>query len=300
MEIKKNNLLRLINKTLLEMPMDFPRSIMVRKKNPRYNPNMPESEQNQKFIEVEEPFTERPNQQIQRDLELQRNPLKKVPMPEPRGGQNFQEVLASEVYRQVIKRAKEATGGQLNNLTGLMLDAYKKTVQYERVHKQELEKLAVESVMELFKIPRDSFNVFAKLVTQTDIPSTGFLKPQRDQEDIETPDIGGEIPQAPDIKTIDDVEVEKDYVDKLENFDLERAKRRLINAMTQGAAHSGYNLYSYIAPKIRRIVGPLPNGADIMDIYAVMMSLNDTLYWSLSDNQLGSLQSSKAGIGDVR
>lgn len=300
MEIKKEKLVKLINKTLLEMAMDFPRSIMTRQKNPRYNPNMPESDENPKFIEVEMPFTERPNQQVQRDLQLQKNPLKKVPMPEPRGGQNFQELLASEVYREVIKRAKEATGGNANNLMGLMMDAYVKSTQYESAHKEELEKLAVESVMDLFKIPRDSFNVFAKLVTQSQIPSGGFLAPQRGEEDVEAPDVSGVAPQAPDIENMDNLEVEEDYVDKLENFNLERAKRRLINAMTQGAAHSGYNLYSYIAPKLRRIIGPLPNGADIMDIYAIMMSLNDTLYWSLSDNQLGSLQASKAGIADIR
>lgn len=302
MKISKKDLLYLVEQKLNEMPMEFPRSLNVRRPNPNYDPNREENDENPKSIEVEVPFNERPNVDIQNKLQRQDTPIKKVPLPSGQGNQNFQEMLASETYQEIIRRVKEATGIDANNLLTIMMNAVHEVDSAEMEHKEELERLAAESVFNLYKIPQDSVNIFVKLISisgRRGIPTDDFLHKQ-DNENPEAPEVGDENPQSMNVNDIDDMEVEQDYVSKLENFDLERAKRRLINAMTQGAAHSAYNLYKYVADRIRQIVPETPSGTDIMDLYATMMSINDTNYWHMSDQQVVALQSSIAGKADVK
>jgi hypothetical protein len=303
MRISKKDLVTLVKQNLQEMPMDFPQTVSVKKPNPDFDPDQEESLDNPKMIDAEVPFNERPHQDLQRKLQRQDTPLKKVPMPADQGNQNFQEKLASETYKEVIRRVKQATHQQGNNLLSMMMSAVYEIDNIESNHREELERLAVTSVFDIFKIPHDSFNVYAKLISVNDrsgINTRDFLHAQNDDQNPEAPDVDNEPISAPEINSQDEASVEEDYVDKLENFDLERAKRRLINAMTQGAAHSAYNLYNYFSTQIKDIVGPLPNGADIMDLYAVMMSVNDTNYWHMSDQQIVNLQSSVAGKADVK
>lgn len=302
MKISKKDFLYLVEEKLNEMPMDFPQSVSVRRPNPNYDPNREEGDDNPKIIDVDVPFDERPNRDLQNKLQRQDTPIKKVPLPSGQYDQNFQEMLASETYKEVIQRVKQAVGVNANNLMSLMFQAANEVDSAEREHKEELEKLAAESVFELYKIPKDSVNIFVKLVSMNDrngIETADFLH-QQDSENPEAPDVNDERPQTIDLNDFEDIEVEQDYASKLENFNLERAKRRLINAMTQGAAHSAYNLYKYVAQKIKAIIPQTENGRDIMDLYAIMMSINDTNYWHLSDQQVVGLQNSVAGKADVK
>jgi hypothetical protein len=300
MKISKKDFITLLEQKLTEMPMEFPQNIRINKKNPNFDPNQEVTQDNPKTIPDEVPFNERPHAGIQRKLQAQDTPLKKVPMPTGQGNQNFQEMLASETYREVIKRVKEATGGRGNNLISLMYEAFNEINRIESTHRPELEKLAVESVMELLKIPEGSFNIHAKLIEFGNIATNDFQQPQVDDNNPEPEDVSDTEPETPEIDNEDEVHVEEDYVDKLENFNLERAKRRLLNAMTQGAAHSAYTLYNYVGSKVKNIVGPLPGGKNIMDLYATMMSINDTNYWHMSDEQIVQLQGAVAGKADVK
>lgn len=304
MRFLKKDISNLINQTLLEMAMTFPNTVNVRRPNPNFDPNQEESDDNPKFIEIEEPFTERPESGIQSKLASQNTPLKKVPMPRGTNNQNFQELLASETYKDVIKRVKQVTGSNSGNLIDQMFDAISQIDEFEKNHKKELERLAAESVFDIYKIPKNSVNIFVKLISLSDrqrgqkISTDDFLH-KMDDENPESPDIDDEVPSYIDIDD-EDIEVEEDYVDKLENFNLERAKRRLINAMTQGSAHSAYNLYSFVANKIKNVVGSTYNGKDIMEIYALMMAINDNNYWRFSDDFIISSQEEMAGKADVK
>ena len=164
MKISKKDFLTLLEQKLTEMPMEFPQNIRINKKNPNFDPNQEVSQDNPRTVPDEVPFNERPHQGIQNKLQAQDTPMKKVPMPAGQGNQNFQEMLASETYREVIKRVKEATGGRGNNLIGLMYEAFNEINRIESAHRPELERLAVQSVMELFKIPEGRFNIHAKLI----------------------------------------------------------------------------------------------------------------------------------------
>jgi len=297
MRISKKNFLILLEQNLQEMPMDFPRSVSVKRPNPNYDENAPENADNPKMIDVEEPFTERPHRDLQSKLQTQNTPLKKVPMPQAQGNQNFQEKLASETYEEVIRRVKQAVHQPGENLIQLMYNAVYAIDEIESEHRQELEKFAVQAVLDIYKIPHDSVNIHAKLVSiNQGVDNTGFGQPQ-DQENPDAPEIDDNDVETPNIDPEEEEKVEEDYVDKLENFNLERAKRRLLNAMIQGAAHSAYNLYKYFQEGLNNIVGADSN---IMDLYATMMAVNDTNYWHLSDMQIQGLASSVAGRAEVK
>jgi hypothetical protein len=218
-------------------------------------------------------------------------------MPQAQGNQNFQEKLASETYEEVIRRVKQAVHQPGGNLISLMYNAVYTIDSLESEHRAELERFAVESVLDIYKIPHDSVNIHAKLISiNQGVDNTGFGQPQS-QENPDAPEVDDNDVETPNINPEEQEKVEEDYVDKLENFNLERAKRRLLNAMIQGAAHSAYNLYKYFEDGLKNIVG---QDSNIMDLYATMMAVNDTNYWHLSDMQIQGLASSVAGRAEVK
>ena len=308
MRISKKNFLTLLEQNLQEMPMNFPNSVKYKVKNPNFNPHQDPNDPtpNDEYLpdDAEKNFTDRPHPDVERNLRTQNTPLKKVPMPAGQGNQNFPEMLASETYADLIRRVKAATHHRgRGDLNTMMFEALQIIDNVETQHRPELERLAAETVFKLYKIPEGQMNIHAKLISYRDhgdIERGDFLQPQQDDTNPEAPDVD-EVPQNVDPEDVTNQQpVEDDYVDKLENFDLERAKRRLLNAMTQGAAHSAYTMYAYFKKEIRQLIGPLPNNADIMDLYALMMSVNDTNYWSFSDGMMKQLQGSVAGKAEVK
>lgn len=243
MKFSKKKLLSLIQENLNEMPMDF------------------DSE-------------DRPHSDIQQKLATGETPFKKVPLPktgeEPQ--KNFQELLASERYKQVVSRVKQYTGIQspirtdvdLGPLAQMMMAATMEVVNIEQNHREELEQLAIRLVMKEMNIPEGSVEFDAKIVGLGEINMEGFNR---------------EMGQNPEI---DEVDIEKDLYDDLENLDLEKAKRRVINSMIQGASKKGHYMYHYVADEISRITG----SDSLINSYGIMMSVNDTLYWQLSDETM--------------
>jgi hypothetical protein len=117
MEFSKKNLLSLIKENLEEMAMDFDTE-------------------------------DRPDQGIQNKLAQGDTPLKKIPFPktgdEP--NKNFQELLASERYKQVINNLRQYTGintplrtvNDIMPLAQMMMTAHNQIIQTERAHRGEL------------------------------------------------------------------------------------------------------------------------------------------------------------------
>jgi hypothetical protein len=108
--------------------------------------------------------------------------------------------------------------------------------------------------------------------------------------EIGTNDFNREMEQQPNIEPVD---VETDLMDDLEKIDLEKAKRRLINNMIQGASKKGHYMYHYVTDKIEEITG----SEDLINQYGVLMSINDTLYWQLSDEQMKKMMGGAGGEG---
>jgi len=254
MEFSKKNLLSILRENIDEMAMDFD-------------------------------TPDRPYQGIQNKLTQGDTPLKKIPLPstgeEP--NKNFQELLASERYRQVISKVREYTGvntpmqGEqgVMPLAQMMMTAHNEIVQTESAHREELERLAVELVMKEMAIPEGALQFDAKIVGMGEINTQNFNREIQQQQNV------------------DPVDIEQDLMTDLESMTMEKAKRRLINNMIQGASKKGHYMYHYAADRIREITG----SDNIIAQYGILMSINDTLYWQLSDETMRMMMDGGGGGG---
>ena len=226
---------------------------------------------------------------VQEKLQLEETPLKIIPFPktgeEP--NQNFQELLASERYTQVIEKIRRYTnldttivGKQgLNQYMGEMMDSVYKIIELENPHREQLEELGINLVKKEMGIPEGVIQFDAKII--------GF-------GGVETNDFNMEKPDEP--KSPVNIEQE-DISDESEIFKLECAKRRCINAIIQGASKRGHYMYHYVEQELTDIVG----NDNLTAMYGKMMSVNDALYWHLPDNSLEmmAMEGSIAGKEEV-
>jgi len=217
MKLSKKNLLYLIQENLNEMPMDFDTQ-------------------------------DRPHQDIQNKLASGDTPIQKVPLPktgnEPNS--NFQELLASERYKQVINKVRQYTGvespmvgegGSIGQLSQMMMNAHNSIVQTEREHRGQLEQLAIELVMKEMGIPEGSVQFDAKIVGMGEVDMSDFNREDGNQENPE--EVGTEDQE-------EEFNIEQNLMQDLETLDLERAKRRLINSMVQGSSKKGHYMYQLV------------------------------------------------------
>ena len=258
MKFTKGKLISIIKENLTEMPMDFDTQ-------------------------------DRPDQGLQDKLAAGETPLKKVPLPktgdEP--NKNFQELLASERYKEVVQRVRQYTGDQtplrgqqgVMPLVQTMMQAHNNIVRTENNYREQLENLAIEVVKKQLGLEDDDFIFDAKIVGMGEI----------DTDDFNREEPGEQQPQ------MDEVDVEIDLYDDLQTLDLEKAKRRLINTMIQGSSKKGHYMYHMVADRVREITG----SDTLINQYGVLMSVNDTLYWQLSDETMQSMMGGGGGEPQV-
>jgi hypothetical protein len=251
MQFSKKDLLSLVSENLQEMPMDFD-------------------------------TPDRPYQGLQDKLSQGDTPLKKIPLPSTGDeNKNFQELLASERYKQVIAKVRQYTGVEtpmvgergVMPLAQMMMAAHNEIVQTESQHREALEQLAIELVMKEMGIPEGELQFDAKIVGMGEIDQSNFNR---------------EVEQQPNV---DPVDVEQDLMSDLDGMTMEKAKRRLINNMIQGASKKGHYMYHMVADRIREITG----SETLVNQYGVLMSVNDTLYWQLSDETMKMMMGGGGG-----
>lgn len=259
MEISKKKLLSLIKENIEEMAMDFDTE-------------------------------DRPDSGIQNKLQAGETPFKKVPLPktgdEP--NKNFQELLASERYRQVIQTFREKTGvntplrttNDIMPLQAMLADAHNNICQTELAHRGRLEQLAIEMVMKELGVKQGQIEYSAKITGMDTVDASGFNRESN-------------IPQQPNVPEVN-LEVEENLMNDLVKLNMEKAKRRLINSMIQGSSKRGHYMYSYVQDELRRITG----SDSLINSYGILMSINDTLYWQLSDKQMMSIMGGGGGEGE--
>jgi hypothetical protein len=251
MQFSKKDLLSLVGENLQEMPMDFD-------------------------------TPDRPDQGLQDKLSQGDTPLKKIPLPSTGDeNKNFQELLASERYKQVIAKVRQYTGVEtpmvgergVMPLAQMMMAAHNEIVQTESQHRDALEQLAIELVMKEMGIPEGELQFNAKIVGMGEIDQSNFNR---------------EVEQQPNV---DPVDVEQDLMSDLDSMTMEKAKRRLINNMIQGASKKGHYMYHMVADRIREITG----SETLVNQYGILMSVNDTLYWQLGDETMKMMMGGGGG-----
>jgi hypothetical protein len=245
---------------------------------------------------------DRPSGDVEQKLQANDTPLSKVPLPKTNiAHQNFQELLASERYRQVVDNVRNYTNfnGVLNGQNGLtpllmmMSNAHNQIIQIERNHREELEQLAVQIVKEEMGLSDDDFNFDAKIIGQDEFDTSDFNREQGREQNPQAVNVDDDDEGQEEMENIEPetIEIEEELYIDLAQLNLERAKRRLINSVIQGASKKGHYMYQLIPERLQQITG----SDSLINLYGVMMSVNDANYWQLGDETIRGMGDSVAG-----
>ena len=200
--------------------------------------------------------------------------------------QSFEELIASKRFKDVVDKVKRYTGQQnisgqnaLMQLQMAMMRAVQELFAIQSNNKEYLENLAVDLVRKEMGVRPDQLQYDAKLVGMGEIDMEGFSKE-------------GEEPEQEEIeqnfsKQEEDIE---DFITAFERFDIEKAKRRFINALIQGSSKKGHYMFELVREELDRI------DPRLLNLYGIVMSVNDLMYWVLPD-QMMDMMMSQGGIG---
>lgn len=214
---------------------------------------------------------------IERQINQRQTPYAENPMLPQDGDRDFIEMITSQRFKDSVDKVRRFLGDttpiQGNNpMMGLMSSVMGSLQQIKRVevqNKEYLENLAVDLVKKELGIPEGQLQFDVELVNGPMGASEGMqTQPEQpDEEDVEEAFKESEEHQ----------EEMEDFMDSMEKFNLEKAKRRMINSLVQGAAFKGGHMYTLVSDEINRLS---PN---LLNLYGVTQSLMEHLYWLYPD-----------------
>ena len=207
---------------------------------------------NEAPIDYEGP--ERMDPSIERKILDKSTPYSKHPAM-PKMSRDFVELISSKRFNDTVSKLRSAlersvgstrhltSGNPLMNLMMLVMQALRQSGSIESRHKEDLENLAVELVKKEMAIPPGSLQFDAKLMGMGQSESTERMRRQAEEPSKEEMMDAFKSAQQHE----NDVEA---FLDAMDNFDRERAKRRMINALIGGAAKKGQYMYHMVSQKL--------------------------------------------------
>jgi hypothetical protein len=136
-----------------------------------------------------------------------------------------------------------------------VMQSMQQLIMIQSQNKEELEKLAVDLVRKEMGIPKDAMQFKAELVMQ----------PMGSAEGMKN---------EPEMPSEEEIE---EFMGDMEQFNLERAKRRFINSLIQGAAFKGGHMFNLVKNEINDI------NPRLMDLYTTSQALMEHAYWLFPD-----------------
>ena len=214
---------------------------------------------------------------IERKINQRQTPYAEHPALPQDGDRDFVELISSQRFKDSVEKVRRFLGDTRpiqgdNAFMGLMNSVMGSLQQIKRVevqNKEYLENLAVDLVKKELGIPEGQLQFDVELVSGMLGASEGMNR-QTEEPDEE------EVEEA--FKESEEHQEEmEDFMDSMEKFNLEKAKRRMINSLVQGAAFKGGHMYSLVSNEI--------NGLDpnLLNLYGVTQSLMEHLYWLYPD-----------------
>ena len=181
----------------------------------------------------------------------------------PEMDRDYIELISSKRFKDSVNKVRMAMGDtraiQGNNpLMSLMMtvmQSMQQLIMIQSQNKEELEKLAVDLVRKEMGIPKDAMQFKAELVMQP-LGSAEGMKNE---------------PEMPSEEEIEE------FMGDMEQFNLERAKRRFINSLIQGAAFKGGHMFNLVKNEINDI------NPRLMDLYTTSQALMEHAYWLFPD-----------------
>jgi hypothetical protein len=238
---------------------------------------------NEAPIDYEGPERMDPN--IERKITGKQTPYSEHPGL-PKGDRDFVELVSSKRFKDSVETVRRYLGTTAplqgaNPLMQLMMMAMQSLQQVMRIefrNKEYLENLAVDLVKKEMGIPDGAMQFDAKLIQ-------GPLSSQEGMRTQPTKPKEEDVKKA--FKHQDDIE---EFVDEFEKFNLEKAKRRFINSLIQGASKKGHYMFELVRDELDRV------DPRLLNLYGIVMSINDLMYWVLPD-QMMDMMMSQQGVG---
>lgn len=245
---------------------------------------------NEQGIQYDGP--ERMSPDIQSKIEKGETPLSDNPaLPDSDTESTFEELIASKRFKDVVEKVKRYTGLQtlsgqnaLMQLQRLLMSAVQEVKQIESGNEGRLEDLAVELVKKEMSLPDDAFQYDVELVGRPGAIDTSKLAKQSEEPTAE------EIQQTFGVNQDEAEEDLENFMAAFDKFDLEKAKRRFINSLIQGASKKGHYMFSLVEEELNQI------DPRLLNLYGVLMSINDLLYWILPDEMTSMMSGSGSGV----
>jgi len=229
---------------------------------------------------------------IQSKIEKGETPLSDSPaFPEQEGEDRFEELIASKRFKDVVNKVKQYTG--LTNVSGqnafmqlqmMLMQAVQKVKSIENGNEEYLENLAVDLVKKEMSIPEGSFLFDVELIGSPSQMDTSKMRKQSEE------------PSSEDIEQmfgVSEDEAEEDldnFMAAFDKFDMEKAKRRFINSLIQGASKKGHYMFNLVEEELNRL------NPELLNLYGVLMSINDLIYWIMPDEAAQMMADSGQGV----
>ena len=181
----------------------------------------------------------------------------------PEMDRDFIELISSKRFKDSVDKVRMAMGNTRaiqgdNPLMSLMMTvmgSMRELIMIQMQNKEALENLAVELVRKEMGIPEDAMQFKAELVMQPMGAAQGMQ-------------------QEPEMPSEEQIE---EFMGDMEQFNLERAKRRFINSLIQGAAFKGGHMFNLVRNEINDI------NPRLMDLYTTSQALMEHAYWLYPD-----------------
>ena len=240
-------------------------------------------------------YPERMHPSIQQKLERGESPYSEHPaMPE--GEKNFDQIVASKRFKDVVDKFAHYAGTRAplqgsNPMMGLMQTAMGMVMQINQIeqrNKRYLENLAIDLVKKQLAIPEGKINYIAELVP---LGRAGSESEMRGEEESYSEE---EIEDAFQ-ENIEDAEEHSEdllaFEDAFEKFNMEKAKRRFMNSLIQGASKKGHYMFELVRAEIERI------NPQLLNLYGVSQASLDYLYWLYPEQM--AMQMAASGEGQA-
>jgi hypothetical protein len=233
---------------------------------------------NEAPIDYEGP--ERMNPDIERKITSKETPYSKDFPAIPKMDRDYVELISSKRFKDSVEKVRRAMGdtraiqgpNPLMSLVSTAMQSLQRVAMIQMRHKEELEQLAVDLVIKEMGIPEGAMQFEAKLVMQPMSAAQGMKK---------EPELPSEL------------EIEE-FMGDVETFNLERAKRRFINSLIQGAAFKGGHMFNLVSRELNDI------DPQLMNLYTVSQSLMEHAYWLFPDmEQMVGSGESQMGQSEV-
>jgi hypothetical protein len=237
-------------------------------------------------------YPERMDPSIQKKLERGETPFSKhKAMP----SSDFDQIVASKRFKDAVDKFVYYSGGKRemlrdNPMQNLVRTAYGLISDISRIeqrNKRYLENLAIDLVKKTMNLPEGTFNFDANLTSFGAVSASekmsGFGKTP-DQEEMMS--AYKEKLESEGENHIEDI---LNFEDAIENFDLEKAKRRFINSLIQGAAKKGHYMFELVRNELENL------SPDLTKKYGLFMSILDYLYWLYPEQMMQSAAQTGSG-----